>query len=90
MGTQLSDTPQNLTPALLRNLDAKIEELQFEVGYIRDVMTTKCDNLDIRKEITSLRAEFVSGSAMIEKRSHQQEQRLRCFEQHVGLPPEGH
>ncbi len=72
----MSEEPENLTLALLRKLDAKMEKLQLEVGYIRDVMTTKCDSVDIRKEITSLRAQFVSDLATFEKRSREQEGRL--------------
>ncbi len=72
----MSEEPENLTLALLRKLDAKIEKLQLEVAYIRDVMTTKCDSVDIRKEITSFRAQFVCDLAAFEKRSFEQERRL--------------
>ncbi len=72
----MSEESETLTLALLRNLDAKIEKLQLEVAFIRDVMTTTCDSVDIRKEITSFRAQFVSDLATFEKRSREQERRL--------------
>ncbi len=72
----MSEESETLTLALLRNLDAKIEKLQLEVAFIRDVMTTTCDSVDIRKEITSFRAQFVSDLAAFEKRSFEQERSL--------------
>ena len=39
-------------------------------------MTTTCDSVDIRKEITSFRARFVSDLAAFDERSREQERRL--------------
>ncbi|WP_281800116.1 hypothetical protein [Methylocystis echinoides] len=68
----MSDEPENFTLALLRKIDAKVDNLRDEVSAMREVMVTK-DELrielnSVRSEMTSLRADVASDMINLEKR----------------------
>jgi hypothetical protein len=60
--------PENFTLALLRKIDAKVDNLRDEVSAMREVMATKNDIADVRSEISSLRADVASDLMTLEKR----------------------
>jgi hypothetical protein len=61
----MSDEPGNFTLALLRKIDAKVDNLRDEVTGIREAMATKAG---LRSEIHSLRADVASDMLTLEKR----------------------
>jgi len=64
----MSDEPENFTLALLRKIDAKVDNLRDEVSVVRETMATKNDISDVRSEINSLRADVASDMLTLEKR----------------------
>jgi hypothetical protein len=102
----LTDEPENLTLALLRKIDKKVDAVDAKV----DAM-----GAELRSEMHSLRADVASDMLTLEKRLSDQivglrravveyhssavghgvllsefEERLLRLERHVGLPPERH
>jgi hypothetical protein len=61
----MSDEPENFTLALLRKIDAKVDNLSVEVAAMREVMVTKDE---LRFEINTLRADVASDMMSLEKR----------------------
>ena len=68
MDAALSEEPENFTLALLRKIDAKVDDLRGEMTDVRAVMATKDDIADVRSEIKSLRADVSSDLMTLEKR----------------------
>lgn len=106
MDPALTDEPENLTLALLRKIDKKVDAVDAKV----DTM-----GAELRSEMHSLRADVASDMMSLEKRLSEQivglrravmeyhssavghgvllsefEERLLRLERHVGLPPERH
>jgi len=106
MDATLTDEPENLTLALLRKIDKKVDSLEARMESL---------GADLRSEMTSLAANVASDMLTLEKRLGDQivglrravveyhssavghgvllnefEERLRRLERHVGLPPESH
>ncbi|WP_442755836.1 hypothetical protein ACNHKD_04045 [Methylocystis sp. JAN1] len=102
----MSDEPENLTLALLRKIDKKVDAVDAKV----DALGT-----ELRSDMQSLRADVASDMLNLERRLGDQivglrravveyhssavghgvllnefEERLRRLERHVGLPPETH
>ncbi|KAF2990199.1 hypothetical protein OGR47_14110 [Methylocystis sp. MJC1] len=102
----MTDEPENLTLALLRKIDKKVDAVDAKV----DAM-----GAELRSEMHSLRADVASDMLTLEKRLSDQivglrravveyhssavghgvllsefEERLLRLERHVGLPPERH
>jgi hypothetical protein len=102
----MSEEPENFALALLRKIDAKVDNLRDEITDVRS---------ELRSEIHSLRADVASDMLNLENRLSDQivglrrsvmeyhssaighgvllsefEERLRRLEEHVGLSPEGH
>jgi len=73
----MSDEPENFTLALLRKIDAKVDDLRDEVTSMREVMATKNDIADVRSEINLLRADVASDMLSLEKRLSDQIAGLR-------------
>lgn len=71
----MSDEPENFTLALLRKIDAKVDNLRDEVSELR--VATKNDIADVRSEIKSLRADVASDMLSLEKRLSDQIAGLR-------------
>ena len=68
MDAALSEEAENFTLALLRKIDAKVDDLRGEMTDMRAVMATKDDIADVRSEIKSLRADVSSDLMTLEKR----------------------
>jgi len=68
----LSEEPENFTLALLRKIDAKVDNLRAEMADMRQTMATKAELAnglaDVRSEIKSLRADVASDLMNLEKR----------------------
>lgn len=104
MDAALTDEPENLTKALLRKIDKKVDAVEARM------MTMEAE---LGSQINSLRADVASDMITLEKRLGDQitglrravieyhssavghgallsefEERLRRLESHVGLPPE--
>ncbi|MGJ0506065.1 MAG: hypothetical protein ACR652_02810 [Methylocystis sp.] len=74
----MSDEPENLTLALLRKLDRKMDALGTELRA--DIADAKAE---LRAEMRSLRADVASDMMDLDKRLSEQERRLS--DQIVGL-----
>lgn len=106
MDATLTDEPENLTLALLRKIDKKVDAVEARMETL---------GADLRSEMQSLRADVASDMLNLEKRLGDQivglrravveyhssavghgvllnefEERLRRLESHVGLPPKRH
>lgn len=72
MGAAVSDEPENFTLALLRKIDAKVDNLRDEVSAMRsdmeDIRLAMATKADLRSEINSLRADVASDMLVQEKR----------------------
>ncbi|QGM45162.1 hypothetical protein [Methylocystis heyeri] len=64
----MTEEPQNLVLALLREMRAEMADMRAEMADVRAEMATKSELADLRSEVHSLRADVASDLLTVEKR----------------------